>query len=58
MKSQMSEQEQKYKETELGLLPTEWEVAKLGEVMSEVDLRLSNSGFPNWRSFRLQESSV
>ncbi len=35
-----NQQEEGYKETELGLLPKNWKVVRLGEIFSEVDKKV------------------
>lgn len=43
----MSDLPDGYKITELGLLPKDWQLARLGEVFFEVDERVRNSSYPD-----------
>jgi len=37
--TQVAQQEQEYKETELGLLPKDWNVVRLGDILKEVNIK-------------------
>lgn len=41
-REQLEQQKQKFKETELGLLPEDWDIVNLGELLQEVNIKARN----------------